>query len=59
MKDIKLIKKHSNNCPIIEKTADGVPVGRCWFYMQDGKTCPRHGNVEKYILYHMESNKCH
>lgn len=44
----------NNSCPIIEQTADGVPCGRCWFYMEDGFTCPRHGNVEeeviKYIL---------
>ncbi len=30
------------NCPVREKTADGAPVGRCWFYMRDG-VCPRHG----------------
>lgn len=33
------------NCPVIETTADGVSAGRCWFYMEDGKTCPRHGDV--------------
>lgn len=33
------------NCPVIETTADGDRVGRCWFYMEDGKTCPRHGDV--------------
>ena len=41
-----------NNCPIRERTADGRSVGRCWFYLPDGKTCPRHGDVsdavEKY-----------
>lgn len=34
-----------NNCPINEQTADGVPCGRCWYYLKDGKTCPRHGDV--------------
>ena len=33
------------NCPIRERTADGVSVGRCWFYLRDGKICPRHGLV--------------
>lgn len=33
-----------NHCPVMERTGDGVPVGRCWFYL-DGDVCPRHGNV--------------
>ncbi len=33
------------NCPILEQTADKVTCGRCWFYLPDGITCPRHGNV--------------
>ena len=33
------------NCPINECTADGTMVGRCWFHLEDGKTCPRHGDV--------------
>ena len=40
-------KPFEKNCPVMEKTADGVPVGRCWFYMKDGKTCPRHGDITK------------
>ena len=39
-----------NNCPLIEKTADGTEVGNCCFYMPDGKTCPRHGDITPYIL---------
>lgn len=35
------------NCPINECTGDGTPVGRCWFYLEDGKNCPRHGDVSK------------
>ena len=42
------------NCPIRERTGDGISVGRCWFYLPDGKTCPRHGDVsvavERYKL---------
>ena len=33
------------NCPINEQTADGHVCGRCWFFLEDGKTCPRHGDV--------------
>lgn len=33
------------NCPLIEQTANGTPVGRCCFHLPDGKTCPRHGDV--------------
>jgi hypothetical protein len=34
------------NCPINEQTADGTIVGRCWMHLPDGKTCPRHGEVQ-------------
>lgn len=37
------------NCPINERTADGDLVGRCWFYLPDGVTCPRHGNVSEAV----------
>jgi hypothetical protein len=37
-----------HNCPVIEQTADGVSVGTCTFYMPDGKTCPRHGDITQY-----------
>ncbi len=30
------------NCTVRERTADGVPVGRCWLYLRNG-ICPRHG----------------
>lgn len=36
-----------NNCPINEQTGDGRTVGRCWFYLHDGKTCERHGDVSE------------
>lgn len=35
-----------NNCPVIEKTADGVIVGTCTYFLPDSKTCPRHGDVK-------------
>lgn len=38
-----------SNCPINERTADGICVGRCWFYLKDGKTCPRHGDVSQAV----------
>jgi len=33
------------NCPIRERTGDGEFCGRCWYYLADGVTCPRHGDV--------------
>lgn len=33
-----------NNCNKIEYTADGFPIGRCWFHLVKGK-CPRHGQI--------------
>lgn len=42
------------NCAIRERTASGTSVGRCWHWLPDGKTCPRHGDVsavqDKYRL---------
>lgn len=35
-----------NNCAVIERTADGVNVGPCTFYLKNGTTCPRHGKVK-------------
>lgn len=32
-------------CPINEQTADGIAVGRCDYYLPDGRTCSRHGDV--------------
>ena len=31
-------------CAVLERTADGDRVGRCYFRTEDGK-CPRHGDV--------------
>ena len=45
------------NCPINETTADGVPVGRCWFHLKDGKTCPRHGDVTLAVEHFVKTGK--
>jgi len=34
-----------SSCPINEQTGDGMTCGRCWFFLKDGRTCPRHGDV--------------
>lgn len=46
----------AHNCPILERTADGCSVGRCWFWCSDG-TCPRHGNVCDAIERHRRTGK--
>lgn len=46
------------NCPIMEQTGDGVTVGRCWFHLIDGKTCPRHGDVSQAVSYFKKTGKC-
>lgn len=33
-----------NCCPIRERTGDGTPVGRCFYFCPDD-ACPRHGDV--------------
>ena len=43
-----LRKLNPRNCPIFEQTIDGVEIGVCAFFMPDGKTCPRHGDVTKF-----------
>lgn len=43
--------------PIREFTADGHPVGRCWFHLPDGKTCPRHGDVGEAVKTFEETGK--
>lgn len=43
------------NCPINEQTGDGRTCGRCWHYLPDGKTCPRHGDVEDEVRRHIET----
>ena len=45
----KEIKPFQRNCPINERTADGVSVGRCWFHTGRDGICPRHGDVNEYL----------
>ena len=47
----------SSNCPINEVTGDGQCVGRCWFYLSDGHTCPRHGDVTEAVKEYKETGK--
>ena len=44
-------------CPINEVTGDGHVVGRCDFYLPDGATCPRHGDVSKAVQRFAETGK--
>lgn len=37
-------KQWPRNCPVIERTADGINVGLCWFHLTEG-VCPRHGQI--------------
>jgi len=46
------------NCPINEQTGDGHNVGRCWCYLEDGVTCPRHGDVSVEVERFNETGKC-
>jgi hypothetical protein len=43
-----------HHCPILEQTGDGIPCGRCWFFLKDGKTCPRHGDVSAEVEIYQE-----
>jgi len=45
-----------NNCPILERTGDDRPVGRCCFYLKDG-VCERHGDVSLYQKRYRETGK--
>lgn len=46
-----------NNCPINEVTGDGRPVGRCWMWLGDNQTCPRHGDVSKEVEHFKKTGK--
>jgi hypothetical protein len=45
-----------NNCPIRERTADKVSVGRCWCWCVDGQ-CPRHGDVSNALEHYRKTGK--
>ena len=46
-----------SNCPILEQTGDGTTCGRCFFFLEDGKTCPRHGDVSIEVDIYKETGK--
>ena len=37
----------SNNCPVRERTGDGVSVGRCYFWLGTDSRCRRHGVIPR------------
>ena len=39
-------KEYPRHCPVRLRAGDGVPVGPCWHFLKDGKTCPQHGVVK-------------
>lgn len=45
------------NCPVNEQTADGTCCGRCWHYLPDGKTCPRHGDVSLAVEHYKRTGR--
>jgi hypothetical protein len=45
------------NCAVREVNAAGVPGARCWRYLIDGKTCPRHGDVSHAQKVYAETGK--
>ena len=46
-----------SNCPVRERTGDGVSVGRCWRFMPDQKTCPTHGDVSAQVAEYKRTGK--
>jgi hypothetical protein len=49
-------QNNDRNCPVRERTADGVSVGRCWYFCPEG-VCPRHGDVSKEIATYQATGK--
>lgn len=43
------IKLMPNNCPVGDRTGDGKSIGPCAYYLQNGTTCPVHGEVYEYV----------
>lgn len=46
-----------NNCPVIERTADGRSVGRCFHWLGDDGRCERHGDVTLYRERHQRTGR--
>jgi len=47
----------SSLCAVLERTADGIPVGRCWFFVGDRYVCPRHGDVSEIQKHYQETGE--
>lgn len=45
------------SCAVNEETGDGVPVGRCMFFVGDNDQCPRHGDVGEVMRRYRETGK--
>lgn len=46
-----------HNCAVLERTADGVAVGRCMFHVGNADVCPRHGDVSKVQEHYRETGQ--
>ena len=44
-------------CPINEMAQYGRVLGRCWHYLPDGVTCPRHGDVSAAVKKYTETGE--
>ncbi len=44
------------NCPVIQRTADGINVGRCWMHIKANR-CPYHGDVSEAVKRYIETGK--
>ena len=45
------------NCAVMERTADGQALGRCWFHVGAHNVCPRHGDVREAQEHYAETGK--
>jgi hypothetical protein len=51
------IKTRCVNCPINEAATDGTVVRRCYRFLTDAATCPRHGNVRRAVVHYEATGK--
>lgn len=50
-------KFNPHNCPVRLRTCEGVNVGACWHYLEDGK-CPVHGQIYEFEAKRMAACDC-
>jgi hypothetical protein len=55
-KSVMIIPIAPHSCPIRERTADGVSVGRCWHHCPKD-VCPRHGDVHSALQRYRETGE--